>query len=47
MFLYRPDDEDRENYQLLLSKHRNGPTGEIPLFFKANRTRFFETDTKS
>ena len=47
MFLYRPDDGDRENYQLLLAKHRNGPTGEIPLFFKADRTRFFETDTKS
>src|SRR3989344_6011683 len=47
MFLWREDEEDRENYQLLLSKHRNGPTGEIPLFFKANRTRFFETDTKS
>ncbi len=43
MFLYRPDDEDRENMGLVVAKHRNGPTGEIPLFFKANRTRFFET----
>ena len=42
MFLYRPDDEDRENMGLVVAKHRNGPTGEIPLFFKANRTRFFE-----
>lgn len=46
MFLYRPDDEDRENMGLVVAKHRNGPTGEIPLFFKANRTRFFETSGK-
>lgn len=44
MFLYRPEEEDRENMQLLISKHRNGPTGEVPLFFKADRTRFFEAD---
>lgn len=42
MFLYRPSEDDRENYKLLLSKHRNGPTGEIPLYFKADRTKFFE-----
>ncbi len=45
MFLYRPNDEDRENYQLLLSKHRNGPTGELNLYFKADRTKFYEADT--
>lgn len=44
MFLYRPDDDDRENYVLMISKHRNGPTGEIPLFFKGDRTRFFEVE---
>lgn len=43
MFLWRPDEEDRENYILLVAKHRNGPTGEIPLFFRPDRTRFFET----
>ena len=46
MFLYRPNEEDRENYKLLLAKHRNGPTGEISLFFKPDRTRFFEVDTQ-
>lgn len=45
MFLYRPDDEDRENYGLMIAKHRNGPTGEIPLFFRGDRTRFYEADT--
>ncbi len=42
MFLYRPNDEDRENMALDIAKHRNGPTGEISLFFKANRTKFYE-----
>ncbi len=42
MFLYRPDEEDRDNLQLLIAKHRNGPTGELPLFFKSDRTRFYE-----
>ena len=45
MFLYRPDDEDRENVKLIISKHRNGPTGEIDLYFKGDRTRFYEADT--
>ncbi len=44
MFLYRPDEEDRENMGLFIAKHRNGPTGEIPVYFKASRTRFHETD---
>jgi replicative DNA helicase len=43
MFLYRPDEDNRENYGLMIAKHRNGPTGEIPLYFKSDRTRFFET----
>lgn len=47
MFLYRPNEEDRENYKLLLAKHRNGPTGELDLFFKGDRTRFFETSKSS
>jgi replicative DNA helicase len=46
MFLYRPDDEDRENLQLIVAKHRNGPTGEVPLYFKADRTRFYEADSR-
>jgi replicative DNA helicase len=44
MFLYRPDEEDRENYTLIVAKHRNGPTGELPLYFRADRTRFFEAE---
>ena len=44
MFLYRPDDEDRDNLNLVIAKHRNGATGDIPMFFKADRTRFFEAE---
>lgn len=44
IFLYRADEDNRENIKLLISKHRNGATGEIPLYFKADRTRFFESE---
>jgi replicative DNA helicase len=44
MFLWRMDDEDRKNHKLLLSKHRNGPTGEVDLFFKPEITKFFEME---
>ena len=42
LFLYRPDEEDRENAKLVIAKHRNGPTGEIDLYFRPDRTKFFE-----
>jgi len=42
LFLYRPDEEDRENSRLIIAKHRNGPTGEIDMYFRADRTKFFE-----
>jgi len=42
LFLYRPDEEDRENARLIIAKHRNGPTGEIDMYFRADRTKFFE-----
>jgi len=43
-FLYRPNDENREMVNLSVAKHRNGPTGEIQLFFRGARTRFFEME---
>ncbi|MBU1132701.1 replicative DNA helicase [Patescibacteria group bacterium] len=46
MFLYRPDEEDRSNHKLIIAKHRNGPTGELDLFFKAEYTRFYEVESK-
>lgn len=40
MFIYREDLEKPEQVTLDIQKHRNGPTGEIQLFFRADRTRF-------
>ncbi len=45
MFLYRPDEENRSEIKLLISKHRNGPTGEIDLYFRGERTKFYEAET--
>jgi replicative DNA helicase len=44
MFLHRPDDENRQAIELIISKHRNGPTGKIDLFFKGEQTRFYEVE---
>jgi replicative DNA helicase len=46
MFLYRPNEEDRQNVKLIVAKHRNGATGEIDLFFKGEYTRFYEVDRR-
>ena len=45
MFIYREDmydeDSDRKNIaELIIAKHRNGPTGTIELFFQKNLTMF-------
>ena len=47
MFLWRekdkPGDEqdaDGEVINLKLAKHRNGPTGDVQLYFKKKQTRF-------
>lgn len=42
MFLSRPDRDNREDYFLSIAKHRAGSTGDIPLKFKGDRTRFYE-----
>lgn len=44
MFLYRPNEDDRNNLKLNIAKHRNGPTGEIDLFFKGEYTKFYEVE---
>lgn len=52
MFLYREDyynpDTDRKHIaELLLSKHRNGPTGKVDLYFNPERLRFMTLDKRS
>ncbi|MBI2021649.1 replicative DNA helicase [Candidatus Daviesbacteria bacterium] len=41
MFIYREDPEKLEDVTLDIQKHRNGPTGEIKLFFRADRVKFY------
>ncbi len=45
MFIYRDDvynpDTERKNIaDIIVAKHRNGPVGEVSLFFQASQTRF-------
>lgn len=47
MFLYKADEEQSgSNYQmnLLIAKHRNGPTGEIHLLFRGDRIKFYNVE---
>lgn len=44
MFLYREDPEKQDLVTLDIQKHRNGPTGEMQLFFRADRTKFYGTE---
>lgn len=51
MFIYREayynPDTDRENItDLIISKHRNGPTGKVELYFHPERLRFMSLDRK-
>lgn len=54
MFLYREEDSSNGddakptiiNVKLDIAKHRNGATGSVDLFFKGDRIKFYERDTK-
>lgn len=51
MFIHREDkrnpDSDRQNIaEILIEKHRNGPTGKVDLYFDDKRTTFQSLDTK-
>lgn len=41
MFLYREDDDDRENITLEIAKHRNGPVGLVNLRFMQKQISFY------
>jgi replicative DNA helicase len=45
MFIYRdeiynPDTQDKGKAELIIAKHRNGPTGMVPMTFVGEYTRF-------
>jgi replicative DNA helicase len=46
MFLWREDDDDLENINLDVSKHRNGQLRSIKLHFRGDRIRFYPRETK-
>jgi len=46
MFLYRKDEDIRESVNLRIAKHRNGALGEIDLYFKGDRIRFYGMETR-
>ena len=50
MFLYRPDyykaDERPGIAEVIVAKHRNGPTGMIELKFRRDHTRFYNLETR-
>lgn len=41
MFLYRKDEDIRESVSIKIAKHRAGPLGDIDLFFRGDRMKFF------
>jgi len=46
MFLWREDEEDLENVELEIAKHRNGPLRRIKLHFRGDRIKFYGVETK-
>ncbi len=46
LFLYRKEEDNREEVTLKIAKHRNGSLGDLELFFKGNRVRFYGMEMK-
>ncbi len=52
MFIYRddmynPESEHPNLAELIVAKHRNGPTGTIPLYFKSELAQFLEVEMRA
>lgn len=46
MFLWREDDDNTEKVFLDISKHRNGALGQVELYFRGDRVRFYGMENK-
>ncbi len=48
MFIHRESDQDaggrKEEAEILIEKHRNGPTGTVKLYFDSKKTTFLSVD---
>src|SRR6185503_16110039 len=48
MFIHRESDQDqggrREEAEIMIEKHRNGPTGTVKLFFDSKKTTYLSMD---
>jgi replicative DNA helicase len=44
---YHPDSPDRDTAEIIITKHRNGPTGTVKLGFKPETTTFLNLATPS
>ncbi len=47
MFLHRENEEVREMVTCSIEKHRNGPTGQLNLFFNGKQVSFFDVEQKA
>ncbi|MDQ3123516.1 MAG: replicative DNA helicase [bacterium] len=43
---YNPETENKNIARILIKKHRNGPTGDVELYFDREKQRFRSLDTK-
>ncbi len=46
LFLYRKDDDLRESVTLRIAKHRNGGLGDVELYFRGDRVKFFGMENR-
>jgi len=46
MFLWRPEEEEAENFELFVAKHRNGPLRSMPLYWRGDRIKFYGMEKK-
>lgn len=46
MFLWREDDDNTEKVFLDISKHRNGALGQVELYFRGDRVRFYGMENR-
>ncbi|HEC35096.1 MAG TPA: replicative DNA helicase, partial [Anaerolineae bacterium] len=45
--MYKPETERQHIADILVSKHRNGPTGRVQLFFRQQLAQFLDAETRT